>query len=242
MVVASFGAMQFLPELVRAIDNDWLLFAESRPDPPLSIAVAQSTVMRMLDAIAARRSLRQCQRQHARQARRRRSTTPERRSSTCRRCRRLLQPRGPSTNAAKATSDGVGAVSAGDALRLLRTCAQRLMSALTPIVVDSARDRVARGELSFDDLLVLTRRLLRSKPDVPRRGPCPPPLPVRRRVPRHRSGAVRHPHRADLARCLPARQRRCSPSAIRSSRSTASATPTSACSPACSPPMAPTPS
>ncbi len=27
MVIASFGAMRFLPELVRAIDNDWLRFA-----------------------------------------------------------------------------------------------------------------------------------------------------------------------------------------------------------------------
>src|SRR5258705_12289923 len=28
MIIASFGAMQFLPELVRAIDNDWLRFAD----------------------------------------------------------------------------------------------------------------------------------------------------------------------------------------------------------------------
>ena len=37
MVIASFGAMQFLPELVRAIDNDWLRFADSTPERPMSI-------------------------------------------------------------------------------------------------------------------------------------------------------------------------------------------------------------
>ena len=42
----------------------------------------------------------------------------------------------------------------------------QLMSALTPIVIDSARNRISSGELSFDDLLVLTRRLLQTKPNV----------------------------------------------------------------------------
>ena len=51
MVVASFGAMQFLPELVRAIDNDWLRFADSPPERPMSIALAHSMVMRMLDSV-----------------------------------------------------------------------------------------------------------------------------------------------------------------------------------------------
>ena len=40
------------------------------------------------------------------------------------------------------------------------------MSALTPIVIESARTRISRGELSFDDLLVLTRRLLQTQPEV----------------------------------------------------------------------------
>src|SRR6185295_7193185 len=42
----------------------------------------------------------------------------------------------------------------------------QLMSALSPIVIESARTRISRGELSFDDLLVLTRRLLQTKPEV----------------------------------------------------------------------------
>ena len=51
MVIASFGAMQHLPELVRAIDNDWLRFETSPPDPPLSAGVANATIMRMLDRV-----------------------------------------------------------------------------------------------------------------------------------------------------------------------------------------------
>jgi ATP-dependent exoDNAse (exonuclease V) beta subunit len=42
----------------------------------------------------------------------------------------------------------------------------RLMAALVPLVVDAAHRRIARGELSFDDLLVLTRRLLKTRPDI----------------------------------------------------------------------------
>ena len=52
MVIASFGAMQSLPELVKAIDNDWLLFGDLQPVAPMSIAVAQATVMRMLDQVS----------------------------------------------------------------------------------------------------------------------------------------------------------------------------------------------
>src|SRR4029078_10278841 len=47
-VMASFGAMMFLPDLVRAIDNDWLRFTEVELDRPVSIEVAHATVMRML--------------------------------------------------------------------------------------------------------------------------------------------------------------------------------------------------
>src|SRR3954453_7197 len=50
-VMASFGAMMFLPNLVRAIDNDWLRFTEVALDRPVSIEVALSNVMRMLDQV-----------------------------------------------------------------------------------------------------------------------------------------------------------------------------------------------
>ncbi len=51
MVIASFNAMQFLPELVKAIDNDWLLFSGVPLEPPMPFAIAHSTVLRMLDAV-----------------------------------------------------------------------------------------------------------------------------------------------------------------------------------------------
>ena len=53
VVIASFGAMQFLPDLVRAIDNDWLQFADSPSEPPPSVAVVHATVLRMLDQVNA---------------------------------------------------------------------------------------------------------------------------------------------------------------------------------------------
>ena len=238
VVVASFGAMQFLSELVRAIDNDWLLFAESVPDPPMSIAVAQSTVMRMLDAIA---------------------TDPRYVAASATMRARL----DAAVDDATATLEFVQTVPAlaaaawalnerrhgtspawvpfRQAMRLacFEPALSRLMAALTPIVVESARDRVARGELSFDDLLVLTRRLLRTHPEVRRA--------VRAR---HRylfvdefqdTDQVQFDILTELTRpTVRARRRRCSPSATRSNRSTASATPTSGCSPACSLPTAPT--
>ena len=52
MVIASFGAMGFLADLVKAIDNDWLRFAATSGERPMSMAVAHSTVLRMLDDVA----------------------------------------------------------------------------------------------------------------------------------------------------------------------------------------------
>src|SRR4051794_23975156 len=48
-VVASCGALQFLADLVKAIDNDWLRFERASLDPALSVGVTHATVMRMLD-------------------------------------------------------------------------------------------------------------------------------------------------------------------------------------------------
>src|SRR3954469_24829447 len=50
-VMASFGAMTFLPDLVRAIDNDWLRFTEVPIERPVPIEVANANVMRMLDQV-----------------------------------------------------------------------------------------------------------------------------------------------------------------------------------------------
>ena len=92
------------------------------------------------------------------------------------------------------------------------------------------------GALDFLDLLLRARDLVRDSDDGARRVPGALHAPVRRRVPGHRSAAGRDPaaarrrrSRRDAtgARCG-RRRASCSSSAIRSSRSTASAAPTSA--------------
>ena len=165
MVIASFGAMQFLPDLVRAIDNDWLRFADTTPERPISIGVAHSTVMRMLDDV-----------------------TSDQRYLTAANAMRtkldnaLVDARStlefvesvPALSAAalaigerrKGSSPAWAPFAAALHFASCEPALGQLMSALTPIVIDSARTRISRGELSFDDLLVLTRRLLQTQPEV----------------------------------------------------------------------------
>ena len=192
MVMASFGAMMFLPDLVQRHRQRLVAVHRVDVDRPVSIEVAHSTVMRMLDQVHGGSALR-CRRRrtHAHQDRRGR-----------RRCRggvgvRRLRTgararRGRAHERLHGSQPGVGAVRRR---RCSFACFQpalgRLMAALAPIVTDAARSRIARGELSFDDLLVLTRRLLQTQRRRAHRDPRPPPPPVRRRVPGHRSGAVR---------------------------------------------------
>ncbi|MBK5330883.1 MAG: UvrD-helicase domain-containing protein [Ilumatobacteraceae bacterium] len=165
MVIASFGAMQFLPELVRAIDNDWLRFADSTPERPMSIGVAHSTVMHMLDGVTS-------DQRYLTASKGMRSKLDE----------ALIDARSTlefveSVPALSAAAAAIGERRHGssaawapfaDALHFAscEPALSQLMSALTPIVIDSARTRISRGELSFDDLLVLTRRLLQTQPAV----------------------------------------------------------------------------
>ena len=165
MVVASFGGMYALPELVKAIDNDWLLFGDLQPPAPMSIAVAQATVLRMLDEIAVD------QRYVVASATMRNRLDEA--IADARSTLEFVQSVPALAAAAQALSERrTGSTAPWEpfkaAMRYARfePALSRLMSALTPIVVDAARQRVARGELSFDDLLVLTRRLLRSRRDV----------------------------------------------------------------------------
>ena len=164
MVIASFGAMSFLPDLVKAIDNDWLRIASTPIDRPMSIAVARATVMRMLDDVA----------------------TDERYLSASARMRAKFDsavadakmalefvPSIPAlANAAAALGDRHPSTPVWEPFRAairfacFEPAVSQLLSALAPIVIDTAAARIARGELSFDDLLVLTRRLLQTRPDV----------------------------------------------------------------------------
>ena len=164
-VIASFGAMSVLPELVKAIDNDWLRFDSTSPEPPVSAAVAQATVMRILARIPADPTYAAATK-----------TTRTRLDSALAEARATLEfvhSMPALAAAARALEDRYN--SSTDAFDSFRAAMRyacfepaltRLMSVLTPIVVDAARHRVARGELSFDDLLVLTRRLLQTKPEV----------------------------------------------------------------------------
>ena len=165
MVVASFGGMYALPELVKAIDNDWLLFGDLPPVTPMSISVAHAAVARMLDEIV----LDQRYVSGSATMRNRLDDAVADAKSTL----EFVQSVPALAAAAQALSERRTGSSAPwepfkAAMRFARhePALSRLMSALTPIVVDAARQRVARGELSFDDLLVLTRRLLRGRRDV----------------------------------------------------------------------------
>ncbi len=165
VVIASFGAMQFLPDLVRAIDNDWLRFADSPPEPPLSVAVVHATVLRMLDQVTS--DERYVKANKGMQAKLDAAVTDAKATLE------FVESMPTLAAAAKAVDDRHGGTSAAwspfrAALRLacFEPALGQLMSALTPIVTGMARDRIARGELSFDDLLVLTRRLLQTEPEV----------------------------------------------------------------------------
>ncbi len=165
VVIASFGAMQFLPELIKAIDNDWLRFADLPTESPMSVAVAQSTVMRMLDQVSVdERFL---------SANRGMKARLDAAVADARATLEFVQSMPSLAAAARAVDERHSGTSTAwaplrAALRFacFEPALRQLMATLTPIVVDMAGQRIARGELSFDDLLVLTRRLLQTKPEV----------------------------------------------------------------------------
>jgi ATP-dependent helicase/nuclease subunit A len=165
IVIASFNAMQFLPELVRAIDNDWLRLAASPPIAPLSIAMAQAWVMRMLDAVSSDSRYVEA----TASMRTKVDSAVDEAGSTL----ELMESVPAFAAAAWVLGDRRrGGTAPWEPFRAAMRFASfepalsRLMSALTPIVVETARNRVGRGELSFDDLLVLTRRLLQTNRQV----------------------------------------------------------------------------
>jgi ATP-dependent helicase/nuclease subunit A len=165
MVIASFGAMGSLPDLVKAIDNDWLRFAPRRGERPMSMAVAHSTVLRMLDEVTVDQGyLSATSKMQVKVA----GAVVEAKAAL-----EFVESIPSLANAAAALSDRLHGTSTAwvpfeVAMRFAcyEPALSQLMSALTPIVTDAAAERIARGELSFDDLLVLTRRLLQTQPSV----------------------------------------------------------------------------
>ena len=162
MVLASFGAMGFLADLVKAIDNDWLRFAATSGQRPVSMAVAHSTVMRMLDGVGGdARYLSATSKMQAKVA----DAVLEAKAAL-----EFVDSIPALANAAAALNDRLHGTSSAwapfeAAMRFacFEPALSQLMAALVPIVTDTAAQRIARGELSFDDLLLLTRRLLQSQ-------------------------------------------------------------------------------
>jgi ATP-dependent helicase/nuclease subunit A len=165
MVIASFGAMGFLADLVKAIDNDWLHFAGAPRARPMSMAVAHATVMRMLDEVATdERYL---------SATSRMQTRLDIAVAEAKTALEFVETIPTLATAAAALNDRLhGSVpiwlpfEAAMRFACYEPALSQLMSALTPIVTDTAAQRIARGELSFDDLLLLTRRLLQTQRPV----------------------------------------------------------------------------
>ncbi|HEY0520639.1 MAG TPA: UvrD-helicase domain-containing protein [Ilumatobacteraceae bacterium] len=161
MVVASFGAMSFLPDLVKAIDNDWLQFSTAPPQRPMSIGVAHALVMRMLDRVehdprysAAKPHMR---------------AKVDEAVDAAKTALEFVDSIHALATAAVAMNERYHGSSAAwlpftEVMRFasFEPALSQLMSALAPIVTGAAAQRIARGELSFDDLLVLTRRLLQT--------------------------------------------------------------------------------
>jgi ATP-dependent helicase/nuclease subunit A len=164
MVIASCRALPHLPDLVRAIDNDWLRFEQAPPAPPLTLPAALAGVQRLLQSIPGD------ERYHA--------ATPNMRAKfddaiLDATSRFDVVESIPALAAAAAAfedrlprSDNWKIFDAVIRFARFQPALTRLMAELVPIVVGEARRRVADGELSFDDLLVLTRRLLQRRPDV----------------------------------------------------------------------------
>jgi len=162
-VMASFGAMMWLPDLVRAIDNDWLRFTEVELDRPVSTELAYSTVMRMLDQVSMHPNYLSA------------SSNMRGRIDGCvveaRQALEFVESVPALARAAHKLnkypkSDPWAPLISTMRYACFQPALDRLMAALVPLVVDAAHRRITRGELSFDDLLVLTRRLLRTRPDI----------------------------------------------------------------------------
>ncbi|MEY2400812.1 MAG: CRISPR-associated exonuclease Cas4, partial [Ilumatobacteraceae bacterium] len=165
MVIASFGAMGNLADLVKAIDNDWLRFATAPAERPMPMVVAHATLMRMLDQVACDpRFVSATPRMQAKV----RDAVAEAKAGL-----EFVQTIPSLAIAAASLGERLKGTSAAwapfaEAMRFacFEPALSQLMSALIPIVTDAAADRIAHGELSFDDLLVLSRRLLQTNRHV----------------------------------------------------------------------------
>jgi ATP-dependent helicase/nuclease subunit A len=165
MVIASFGAMYALPDLVRSIDNDWLRYADATAHRPMPIGVAVATVLRMLDQVAGdERYLTATKAMHAKL------------DAAVADARLAIEPV-TSVHALAVAARSLSELHKGSstawepftqAMRFasFEPTLRAVMSALAPMVIEGAHRRISRGELSFDDLLVLTRCLLQSNSTV----------------------------------------------------------------------------
>jgi ATP-dependent helicase/nuclease subunit A len=164
-VLAMFGALGWLSVLALQIDNDWARWEHAeRPAP--SLAAIRAELARRLD--------------HATESEaygKAKSATRERIASVL----QSLHTELPNVTAinelalmAKRHLDLCGSSAAFDPLKAALNDAsaepalRTVLAHLVPIIVGSARRRIERGELSFDDLLGLSLRLVSSNDDVRR--------------------------------------------------------------------------
>ena len=163
--MAMFGALPALTLLTLQIDNDWARFEGVHLSAPAVGAVRDDALARLALAVDS-------------------EGFSKARTNTRADVSALLQRLSADLPTARSIADlallakqgldACGTSAAFDAVKVaLNLCAfepalRTVLSHLVPIVVRSARERVDRGELSFDDLLGLALRLVSSDDDVRR--------------------------------------------------------------------------
>ena len=157
--------MGFLADLVKAIDNDWLRFEDWPARRPMSMSASPTPPS---CACSTRSPSTSATSLHSADMRRKVDEAVVEAKTAL----EFVDSIPALANAAAALSDrlhGRRPARRGqpfeEAMRFasFEPALSQLMAAITPIVTDRRRDRIARGELSFDDLLVLTRRLLQTR-------------------------------------------------------------------------------
>ena len=155
--LAMVGALSWLPVLALQIDNDWARWETVAPTTP-SLTSIQSDALRRIGLTSDSEGF----------AKARKNTREQVETLLVELAAELPNATTIAELAltAKRFTDRCGSSVAFDPVKAaLNLCAyepalRTLMAHLVPIVVGSARQRVDRGELSFDDLLGLARRLV----------------------------------------------------------------------------------
>lgn len=166
LLVASNGVYHFDP-LVGLIDQQWDRFADARLPEPIGWRGPAQAMAQRFDEVAADRSVPEKLRERvaacAPQARAMAEATsmsdaldalPDTKWSTL------------GGGEGKPIRDELKQLVAAAATAVRHDVLARVLDVLVPLVLDEATQRYQAGNVSFDDILVLTRRLLRTHPRV----------------------------------------------------------------------------